>query len=113
MSRALGDLDLKEALRCRAPSASPPSDNADGPLSSQPFLRRVQLREDRRYHIALVSDGVTNELGDHAIMNQIADHWHAGLSPGDISKRITIGVSQKFGSDNATCVCVFLSGRSV
>lgn len=111
MSRALGDLNLKESLRGqKSPGLQLPE---DGPLSSEPFLRSVQLQDNRRYHIALVTDGVTNVMDDKTVMDKIAGYWHSGLRAEEISKRITVQVSQRFGSDNATCISAVLNGHRV
>ncbi|KAI9368389.1 phosphatase 2C-like domain-containing protein [Aspergillus egyptiacus] len=119
MSRALGNLELKESFRRQSATARPisgmqaTSADEEGPLSGTPFVTSTQLHENCQYHIALITDGVANRMDDGTVMSKIADYWRFGEKAQDISKHITLQVSQVFGSDNTTCITVFLKGCQV
>ncbi|RAH80041.1 hypothetical protein BO86DRAFT_449371 [Aspergillus japonicus CBS 114.51] len=124
MSRALGDLRYKNPLNNmtqRAKSGSGTSEGEtpganDSPaqrgdfISSEPALNRVNLRDDRRYVLALLSDGVTNVLDDATILHRIAELRQSGFDATRAAQNITEGTTALPGSDNATCVTVFLEG---
>lgn len=82
-------------------------------VSSYPSLKRYTLQPDRRYFLALTTDGVTNTMDDETIMHQIAGSKQEGLDADRVAAKITEKASKAPSSDNATCVTVFLDGHNV
>ncbi|OJJ98623.1 hypothetical protein ASPACDRAFT_79478 [Aspergillus aculeatus ATCC 16872] len=127
MSRALGDLRYKNPLNNMTQRAKSGSRSSEGEIpgvndtppqrgdfiSSEPALNRVNLRDDRRYVLALLSDGVTNVLDDATILNRIVELRQSGFDATRAAQNITEGTTALPGSDNATCVTVFLEGPKV
>ncbi|PYH76889.1 hypothetical protein BO82DRAFT_387004 [Aspergillus uvarum CBS 121591] len=118
MSRALGDLRYKNPLNNMTQRAKSGSGSSEGEtpgandsppqrgdfISSEPALNRVDLRDDRRYVLALLSDGVTNVLDDATILHRIAELRQSGFDATRAAQNITEGTTALPGSDNATCV---------
>ncbi|EAL84346.1 PP2C family serine/threonine-protein phosphatase [Aspergillus fumigatus Af293] len=119
MSRALGDLQYKNPLNndTMGPStagqeiaAMTPSIEQGSFVSSEPSIIRVDLRQDRRYILALTTDGVTNVLKDSVIINEIKTRHEGGLGVQQVADELVRGVTQGERRDNATCIAVFLDG---
>ncbi|GLB21028.1 hypothetical protein AtubIFM61612_010981 [Aspergillus tubingensis] len=97
ISRGLGDLQYKLPLK----------DIGEQSISGG------QEKSDRRYFLALTTDGVTNTMDDETIMHQIAESKHEGMDADRVAAKITEKASKAPSSDNATCVTVFLDGHNV
>ncbi|RAL14149.1 uncharacterized protein BO97DRAFT_469400 [Aspergillus homomorphus CBS 101889] len=119
MSRALGDLRYKNPLNNMTERGKMAGHEGENPgnsksrgdfISSEPALNRVELQADRRYLLALLSDGVTNVLDDAAIINRISELKQSGFNAKRVAENLTEGTTVLPGSDNATCVTVFLEG---
>ncbi|CAK44564.1 phosphatase 2C-like domain-containing protein [Aspergillus niger] len=82
-------------------------------VSSYPSLKRYPLQSDRRYFLALITDGVTNTMDDETIMHQIARSKQDGMDADKVAAKITEKASGVPDSDNATCVTVFLDGHNI
>ncbi|GKZ85623.1 hypothetical protein AnigIFM56816_011593 [Aspergillus niger] len=121
MSRALGDLQYKSPLKDigeqslssgQEKAGIEPTKKGDL-VSSYPSLKRYPLQSDRRYFLALITDGVTNTMDDETIMHQIARSKQDGMDADKVAAKITEKASGVPGSDNATCVTVFLDGHNI
>ncbi|GLA26867.1 hypothetical protein AnigIFM63326_004044 [Aspergillus niger] len=121
MSRALGDLQYKSPLKDigeqslssgQEKAGIEPTKKGDL-VSSYPSLKRYPLQSDRRYFLALITDGVTNTMDDETIMHQIARSKQDGMDADKVAAKITEKASGAPGSDNATCVTVFLDGHNI
>ncbi|GKZ20033.1 hypothetical protein AbraIFM66951_001625 [Aspergillus brasiliensis] len=121
MSRALGDLQYKMPLKDigeqslssgQEKAFMEPTKKGDL-ISSYPSLKRYPLQSNRRYFLALITDGVTNAMDDETIMHQIARAKQDGLDADKVAAMITEKASEAPGSDNATCVTVFLDRNNV
>lgn len=119
MSRALGDLRYKNPLNNMTQRGKRDSHEGENPgvesnrgdfISSEPALNRMDLRDNRRYVLALLSDGVTNVLDDTTIIHRIAELKQSGFDATRAAQNITEGTTALPGSDNATCVTVFIEG---
>ncbi|GLA89574.1 hypothetical protein AtubIFM56815_004057 [Aspergillus tubingensis] len=121
ISRGLGDLQYKLPLKDIGEQSISggqekvcvePSKKGDL-VSSYPSFKRYTLQSDRRYFLALTTDGVTNTMDDETIMHQIAESKHEGMDADRVAAKITEKASKAPSSDNATCVTVFLDGHNV
>ncbi|EHA21087.1 hypothetical protein ASPNIDRAFT_135990 [Aspergillus niger ATCC 1015] len=121
MSRALGDLQYKSPLKDigeqslssgQEKAGIEPTKKGDL-VSSYPSLKRYPLQSDRRYFLALITDGVTNTMDDETIMHQIARSKQDGMDADKVAAKITEKASGVPDSDNATCVTVFLDGHNI
>ncbi|EAW25676.1 PP2C family serine/threonine-protein phosphatase [Aspergillus fischeri NRRL 181] len=119
MSRALGDLQYKNPLNndTAGPSttgqelaAMTPSIEQGNFLSTEPAIIRVDLRQDRRYILALTTDGVTNVLKDNVIIDEIKTRHEGGLGVQQVADELVRDVAEGERRDNATCIAVFLDG---
>ncbi|RHZ45587.1 PP2C family serine/threonine-protein phosphatase [Aspergillus thermomutatus] len=119
MSRALGDLQYKNPLNndTAGPStagqelaAMTPALEQGNFLSTEPSVTRVDLREDRRYILALTTDGVTNVLEDNVIIDEIKKRHEGGLGVQQVADGLVRDVAEGLRRDNATCIVVFLDG---
>ncbi|PYH55057.1 uncharacterized protein BO96DRAFT_435407 [Aspergillus niger CBS 101883] len=116
MSRALGDLQYKSPLKDigeqslssgQEKAGIEPTKKGDL-VSSYPSLKRYPLQSDRRYFLALITDGVTNTMDDETIMHQIARSKQDGMDADKVAAKITEKASGVPDSDNATCVTTLL-----
>ncbi|BCR98542.1 PP2C family serine/threonine-protein phosphatase [Aspergillus luchuensis] len=121
VSRALGDLQYKMPLKDigeqslasgQEKACVEPTKRGDL-VSSYPSLKRYTLQPDRRYFLALTTDGVTNTMDDETIMHQIAGSKQEGMDADRVAAKITEKASKEPNSENATCVTVFLDGHNV
>ncbi|GFF41034.1 probable protein phosphatase 2C 4 [Aspergillus udagawae] len=119
MSRALGDLQYKNPLNndTAGPStagqelaAMTASIEQGNFLSSEPSIVRVDLRQDRRYILALTTDGVTNVLEDNVVIDEIKTRHEGGLGVQQVADELVRDVAEGSRRDNATCIVVFLDG---
>ncbi|KAI9372314.1 phosphatase 2C-like domain-containing protein [Aspergillus egyptiacus] len=119
MSRALGDLEYKNPLNNASSSpitngqklaTGDPSAERDDFLSIKMSFKRVQLEKDKQYVVALTSDGVTNALEDKVIMHSVTHFFNTGMSAEQVARSLVEEATSRPGSDNATCIAVFLSG---
>ncbi|GIK07596.1 hypothetical protein Aspvir_003262 [Aspergillus viridinutans] len=119
MSRALGDLQYKNPLNndTAGPStagqelaAMTPSIEQGNFLSTEPSIIRVDLRQDRRYILALTTDGVTNVLEDNVVIDEIKARHEGGLGVQQVADELVRDVAEGTRRDNATCIAVFLDG---
>ncbi|KAL4900855.1 hypothetical protein BDW74DRAFT_182440 [Aspergillus multicolor] len=79
-------------------------------ITVQLSFRRVDLRKDAQYVLALTSDGVTNVLSDDKIMEGMVQMFNAGSQAEDVARVLVDQAVATPYSDNATCVAVFLNG---
>ncbi|KAH3190738.1 hypothetical protein KXV92_003191 [Aspergillus fumigatus] len=86
MSRALGDLQYKAplinadepfSLEQEIAGFNPDKEQGDL-LSNRPAISRIELKEDRKYIVILTTDGVTDEMEDRRILDQVVAHWNYG-----------------------------------
>ncbi|OJI87706.1 hypothetical protein ASPTUDRAFT_80838 [Aspergillus tubingensis CBS 134.48] len=121
ISRGLGDLQYKLPLKDIGEQSISggqekvcvePSKKGDL-VSSYPSFKRYTLQSDRRYFLALTTDGVTNTMDDETIMHQIAESKHEGMDADRVAAKITEKASKAPSSDNATCVTVFRDGHNL
>ncbi|OGM40288.1 protein phosphatase 2C family protein [Aspergillus bombycis] len=121
MSRALGDLQYKEPLiNSGTGPLNEPQRRADitfsteqqSLLSSEPYLTRVNLNDGGQHVLILTSDGVTNGLEDEIIVHGLLTCYRSGLNATESAKYIVDEAADVPGSDNATCIAVFIGGRS-
>ncbi|KAJ5244650.1 phosphatase 2C family protein [Penicillium chrysogenum] len=119
MSRALGDLQYKNPLdnvgagpvtRGQERAAITPAREQGDLLSSEPSLFRMCLKEDHRYILALTTDGVTNVLEDHVIIDEIMRRHGSGSDVQEIADALVRDVTCGSAKDNATCIVVLLDG---
>lgn len=121
MSRALGDLQQKNPLNntgSQAPRKSSNDSNGDyfsrgNVLSGEPTVTSIQLQDDRRYLLALTSDGVSDAIDDEKLLSSITTLWRSGENATHVSEMITGAVAPHERSDNATCIVAFLRGHKL
>ncbi|KAF7133838.1 hypothetical protein CNMCM5793_005250 [Aspergillus hiratsukae] len=115
MSRALGDLQYKNPLNndTAGPStagqelaAMTPSIEQGNFLSTEPSITQVDLKKDRRYILALTTDGVTNVLEDNVIINEIKTRHEGGLGVQQVADELVGDVAEGLRRDNATFECI-------
>jgi serine/threonine protein phosphatase PrpC len=121
MSRALGDLQYKAplinaeepfSLEQEIAGFNPNKEQGDL-LSNRPSVSRIELKEDGKYIVILTTDGVTDEMTDRRILDRVVAHWNYGTRAEGVAGKITTEATAGPMSDNATCVCAFIYGRSV
>ncbi|KAF7621303.1 phosphatase 2C-like domain-containing protein [Aspergillus flavus] len=121
MSRALGDLQYKDPLinsgtgplneaQIRADVSS--SIDQWNLLSNEPYLSRVDLNDGSQHVLILTSDGVTNSLEDEIMVHGLLTCYRSGLNATESAKYIVDEAADVPGSDNATCIAVFIGGAS-
>ncbi|RLL96921.1 hypothetical protein CFD26_100832 [Aspergillus turcosus] len=91
-------------------AAMTPSIEQGNFLSTEPSIIRVNLQKDRRYILALTTDGVTNVLEDNVIINKIKTRHEGGLGVQQVADELVRDVAEGLRRDNATCIAVFLDG---
>ncbi|KAF7596727.1 hypothetical protein BBP40_000155 [Aspergillus hancockii] len=121
MSRALGDLQYKEPLvnagtgpvnESMERAGFTSSHEQKSPLSSEPYLSRVNLKDGSQHVILLTTDGVTNALKDNIIVHGILTCYRSGLNATESSKYLIDEAVDVSGSDNATCIAIFIDDAS-
>lgn len=121
MSRAIGDLQYKNPINKvddeaaskktrRASGSSDPNSRGDF-LSNVPHINRQTLQSDRRYLVAVTSDGVSDTIDDTTLIRKILDLSMRGLRAGDIAQDVANGTARKVGSDNGSCIVAMLDGQ--
>ncbi|KAE8415588.1 phosphatase 2C-like domain-containing protein [Aspergillus pseudocaelatus] len=121
MSRALGDLQYKDPLinsgtgplteaQIRADVTA--STDQQNLLSNEPYLTRVDLNDGGQHVLILTSDGVTNGLEDEILVHGLLTCYRSGLNATESAKYIVDEAADVPGSDNATCIAVFIGGTS-
>ncbi|KAJ5386220.1 hypothetical protein N7509_008761 [Penicillium cosmopolitanum] len=121
MSRALGDLQYKtpvnsvedgnSMLRDRRASSSSKPTQGDF-VSNDPYTSRRTMQSNRRYLLVLVSDGVSSQADDGALIQHVMKLAMRGMRAGDIAQDIATSSANHPHSDNATCIVVLLDGQS-
>lgn len=120
MSRALGDLQYKTPVNTvqeddwvfgarRASSSSTPV-RGDF-LSNEPYTSRRTLREDRRYLLAIVSDGVTDRTDDAGLIRHVMKSSMRGMRARDIAQDVATKAASHPRSDNTSCIVAMIDGR--
>ncbi|KAE8154761.1 phosphatase 2C-like domain-containing protein [Aspergillus avenaceus] len=121
MSRALGDLQYKDPLVSTLTGSAPDEqDKSDGAfdenhkslVSSEPYLNRVDLADGYRRVLILTTDGVTNTMKDDPVVKGVLASFQAGMSATDCAKVVVQEAAKTPGSDNSTCIVVFLGSSS-
>ncbi|KAB8239206.1 hypothetical protein ETB97_012012 [Aspergillus alliaceus] len=121
MSRALGDLQYKEPLinsgtgplnEAQERACISSSIEQQNLLSNEPFVTQVNLNDGSQHVVVLATDGVTDALTDDAIINGILMCYRSGLSATESSEDMAGTAASLPGSDNATCIAVFIDGTS-
>ncbi|KAL4914410.1 phosphatase 2C-like domain-containing protein [Aspergillus aurantiobrunneus] len=121
MSRALGDLQYKNPLNniTTAPSADGQetaarrrSEEKDDYLTVQMSFTQVDLKKDGKYILALTTDGITNVMNDDMVMQKMVKGLNSGTNATEVAQSLVDEVAVMPGSDNATCIIVFLNGVS-
>ena len=124
MSRTLGDLQYKTPVNTvdgdgdsdskprdrRVPSSS--NSNHGDFLSNDPYTSRRTLQSDRRYLLVIISDGVSNNTDDGALIQHVMKLAMRGMRAGDIARDVATNNAILPHSDNATCIVAFLDGQS-
>lgn len=120
MSRALGDLQYKtpvnsaeddnSMLRDRRTSSSSKPTQGDF-VSNDPYNSRRTLQSNRRYLLVIVSDGVSNQADDGALIQHVMKLAMRGMRAGYIAQDIATSSANHPHSDNATCIVVLLDGQ--
>ncbi|KAJ5235378.1 uncharacterized protein N7469_004546 [Penicillium citrinum] len=123
MSRTLGDLQYKSPVNTvesdsdstprdrRMVSASSKPTHGDY-VSNDPYTSRRTLKPDRRYLLAIISDGVSNNTDDGALVQHVMKLAMRGMRAGDIARDVATNNAVLPHSDNATCIVAFLDGQS-
>jgi len=127
MSRALGDLQYKTPFtnlsvtnpetneenpltREQARAGVEPSEQQGDFLSSEPDITRVNLRQGKKYMLALVSDGVSDspKVDDEGFIQMLANGFNSGIRGEAVVREVINEVVEGVESDNATCVGLLL-----
>ncbi|KAL2013159.1 hypothetical protein VTN00DRAFT_684 [Thermoascus crustaceus] len=122
MSRALGDLQYKNPIntidgevnqssKARRAVAASPEARGDF-LSHEPHLSRVTLTSDKRYALVAMTDGVCDSTDDGTLVGHVMKKSMRGERAADIAQEIASLSASSTGSDNATCLVVFMDGVS-
>lgn len=119
MSRAMGDLQFKEPLNEDAPTEiANQTDDSGNPkqakgdfISSTPHFVRYKPDPSTPSALILGSDGVFNHLDDKAVCDIIAEGMKSKFKAQGSSFEIVQRCAAHPGSDNSTCVVVFLGGE--
>lgn len=91
-------------------------------ITAEMSFTRLELQQEKQYMLALTSDGVTNALSDEKVMGMVGELLNSGISAGEVAGRV-VGEAVEVvtararlngglggGSDNATCIVVFVNG---
>lgn len=70
------------------------------------------MQSNRRYLLVLVSDGVSSQADDGALIQHVMKLAMRGMRAGDIAQDIATSSANHPHSDNATCIVVLLDGQS-
>lgn len=122
MSRALGDLQYKTPVNGAEGDEIMPRDRRDRRASSSskptrgdfvsndPYTSRRTLQSDRRYLLVIMSDGVSNQTDDGALIQHVMKLAMRGMRASDIAQDIATDSANHPHGDNATCIVVFVDG---
>ena len=75
-------------------------------------MTRFKLSPPRRYVIVLESDGISDYMDDPTLMHYVMRLSTAGNRAGGIAQEVARSVTNRKGSDNGSCIVVFLEGQS-
>ncbi|BCR85191.1 PP2C family serine/threonine-protein phosphatase [Aspergillus chevalieri] len=139
MSRAIGDLQYKNPINNmddnestsssssasstpsvssafsklrRASSASSAPENRGNFLSNEPYMTRVKLSSERRYILVIESDGISDHLDDNTLMQYVTKLSSRGYRAGKIAQEMAASTTSRKGSDNGSCIVIFLDGQN-
>lgn len=119
MSRAMGDLQFKEPLNEDAPTEiANKTDDSGNPMqatgdfvSNTPHFVRYKPDTTNRSVLILGTDGVFNHLDDAEVCEIIATGMKRGFGAQGLAFEIVQRCAAHPGSDNSTCVVVFLGQK--
>ncbi|KAL2832558.1 phosphatase 2C-like domain-containing protein [Aspergillus cavernicola] len=121
LSRAIGDLKYKRPLNnittdpvtdAQRNTTEKPTEDRDDFVSIKMSFRQVELQKDKQYILALTTDGVTNIIDDKTLMHNVMHLFNLGKNAEEVSQSLVDDATTRPGSDNATCIAVFLNGIS-
>ncbi|KAJ0414148.1 phosphatase 2C-like domain-containing protein [Aspergillus carlsbadensis] len=125
MSRAIGDLEYKKPLnnmesgpiteeqQVAVYGQDKPAEERDSFLSTEMSFKRMELKRDKQYVLALTTDGVTNYTEDRIIMGNVSQQLKVGSKAQEAAKKIVDEAASRPGSDNATCILILLNGSQL
>lgn len=138
MSRAIGDLQYKNPINNmddnastssqssssstssfssafsklrRASSASSAPKNRGNFLSNEPYITRFKLSPEKRYILVVESDGISDYMDDNTLMQYVTKLSSRGNRAGKIAQEMAASTTSRKGSDNGSCIVIFLDGQ--
>lgn len=95
----------------RASSGSSAPETRGNFLSNEPYMTRFSLSRNKRYLLAIVSDGISDYIDDKTLMQYVAKMASRGARAGKIAQDVASSITNRRGSDNGSCIVVMVDGQ--